>query len=104
MSDLIVVAFPGEDTADQVLNKLQALQKEHLIDLEDACVVVRDRNGKVQKQAVNLVGLEAASGGAFGAFWGTLSSSSTPWPACLRGRPSARGRGAVGDVVGLWHQ
>jgi len=47
MSDLIVVAFPGEDTADQVLNKLQALQKEHLIDLEDACVVVRDRNGKV---------------------------------------------------------
>ena len=73
MSDLIVVAFPGEDTADQVLNKLQALQKEHLIDLEDACVVVRDRNGKVHvKQAVNLVGLEAASGGAFGAFWGTL--------------------------------
>jgi uncharacterized membrane protein len=73
MSDLIVVAFPGEDTADQVLNRLQALQKEHLIDLEDACVVVRDRNGKVHvKQAVNLVGLEAASGGAFGAMWGTL--------------------------------
>jgi uncharacterized membrane protein len=73
MSDLIVVAFPGEDTADQVLNKLQALQKEHLIDLEDACVVVRDRHGKVHvKQAVNLIGLEAASGGLWGGLWGSL--------------------------------
>jgi len=73
MSDLIVVTFPGEDTADQVLNKLQALEKEHLIDLEDACVVVRDRHGKVHvKQAVNLVGLEAASGGLWGGLWGSL--------------------------------
>jgi hypothetical protein len=55
MSDLIVVAFPDEDTADRVLNKLQALQKEHLIDLEDACIVVRDPHGKLRmKQAVNL--------------------------------------------------
>jgi uncharacterized membrane protein len=44
MSDLIVVGFKGEDTADQVLNKLAALRREHLIDLEDACVVVRDQN------------------------------------------------------------
>jgi uncharacterized membrane protein len=73
MSDLIVVAFPGEDTADQVLNKLQAWQKEHLIDLEDACVVVRDRNGKIHvKQAVNLMGVEAATGGAWGGLWGSL--------------------------------
>jgi uncharacterized membrane protein len=36
MSDLIVVAFPGEDTADHGLNNLHALRKEHLIDLEDA--------------------------------------------------------------------
>jgi uncharacterized membrane protein len=26
MSDLVVVSFKGEDTADQVLNKLQQLQ------------------------------------------------------------------------------
>jgi uncharacterized membrane protein len=63
MSDLIVVAFPGEDTADHGLNNLHALRKEHLIDLEDAAVVVRDRHGKIHvKQAVNLVGVEAASG------------------------------------------
>jgi uncharacterized membrane protein len=55
MSDLIAVGFQGEDTADQVLNKLMALQKEYLIDLEDACVVVRDQGGQVHlKQAINL--------------------------------------------------
>jgi uncharacterized membrane protein len=73
MSDLIVVGFKGEDTADQVLNKLQALQKEHLIDLEDACVVVRDQAGQVHlKQAVNLTRMGATTGGLQGAMWGTL--------------------------------
>ncbi len=73
MSDLMVVAFPNEDTAEQMLNKLQTLEKEHLIDLEDACVVVRDRHGKVHtKQAVNLIGVEAATGGLWGGLWGSL--------------------------------
>jgi uncharacterized membrane protein len=102
MSDLIVVAFPGEDTADQVLNKLQALQKEHLIDMEDACVVVRDRNGKVHvKQAVNLVGLEAASGGAFGAFWGTLIGLLflNPLAGLLTGAAFGAGAGALSGML-----
>jgi uncharacterized membrane protein len=73
MSDLIAVGFKGEDTADQVLNKLQALQKEYLIDLEDSCVVVRDQTGQVHlKQAINLTGVGAAAGGFRGAMWGTL--------------------------------
>jgi uncharacterized membrane protein len=102
MSDLIVVAFPGEDTADQVLNRLQALQKEHLIDLEDACVVVRDRNGKVHvKQAVNLVGLEAASGGAFGAMWGTLIGLLffNPLAGLLTGAAFGAGAGALSGML-----
>lgn len=73
MSNLIVVAFKDENTADQVLNKLVSLQKEYLVDLHDSCVVIRDRDGKVRlKQAINLVGTGAASGGAMGALWGTL--------------------------------
>jgi uncharacterized membrane protein len=73
MSDMIAVAFKGEHTAGQVLNKLQALQKEYLIDLEDSCVVVRDASGQVHlKQAVNLTKAGAASGGLQGAMWGTL--------------------------------
>jgi uncharacterized membrane protein len=71
--DLIVLDFDGIHTADEVLNKLRSLQKEHLIDLEDACVVERDKDGKVHiKQAVNMTALGAARGGSMGALWGTL--------------------------------
>ena len=73
MSNLIVFDFDGIHTADEVLNKLRSLQKEFLIDLEDSCVVERDKAGKVHiKQAVNLTALGAARGGSMGAFWGML--------------------------------
>jgi uncharacterized membrane protein len=73
MSSLVVLGFDGIHTADEVLNKLRSLQQEYLIDLEDACVVERERNGKVYiKQAVNLNALGAAAGGSRGALWGAL--------------------------------
>jgi len=73
MSDLVVLDFDGIHTADEVLNKLRSLQKEHLIDLEDSCVVERDSEGKIHvKQAVNLTTLGATRGGVSGALWGTL--------------------------------
>ena len=74
MSDLVVLGFDGVGTADDVLTKLRGLQKEHLIDLEDACVVVHADTGKVQvKQAVNLTGLGAASGASTGILIGALA-------------------------------
>jgi uncharacterized membrane protein len=74
MSDLIVLGFDGMGTADEVLTKLRALKKEHLIDLEDACVVIRGQDGKVQvKQAVNLTALGAASGMSTGMLVGGLA-------------------------------
>jgi uncharacterized membrane protein len=73
MSELIVVAFDEPTKAEEVLNELRRLQKEYLIDLEDAVVAVRRPDGQVQlKQSVNVVGLGAASGGLWGALWGTL--------------------------------
>src|SRR5262244_1784607 len=73
MSDLVVLDFDGVGTADEVLDKLRALQKEYLIDLEDACVIERDVHGKVYlKQAVNMTALGAQAGGTRGALWGTL--------------------------------
>lgn len=73
MSNLVVLGFDGLHTADEVLNKLRAMQKEYLIDLEDACVVERQENGKVFiNQAVNLTAVGAATGGTSGALWGTL--------------------------------
>jgi uncharacterized membrane protein len=69
MSELVVVAFDKPTEADVLMGKLETLQKEHVITLEDAAVVVRKPDGSVKvKQAHNLVG-----GGALGgAFWGML--------------------------------
>ena len=73
MADLVVVAYDGENTADQVLNTLRQLQKEYLIDLEDAVVAVRDKNGKVRiKQSVPLVTMSAAGGAVWGGLFGLL--------------------------------
>jgi uncharacterized membrane protein len=102
MSDLVVVGFKGEDTADQVLNKLQALQKEYLIDLADACVVVRDQDGNVRlKQAVPLVGTGAASGGLSGAMWGTLIGLLflNPLAGLLTGAAFGAGTGALSGAL-----
>jgi len=69
MSDLIVIAYDDEFKAEEVRLTLAKLQVEHLIELEDAAVVVKDEHGKIKlKQAVNLTSAGAASGG----FWGVL--------------------------------
>ena len=74
MSDLIVLDFDGTGTADEVLTRLRGMQKQHLIDLEDACVVVRTEAGKVQvKQAVNLTKAGAATGLSTGMLIGALA-------------------------------
>ena len=69
MSDLIVIGFPDEFKADEVLLDLRKLEREYLIDLEDAAIVVRKKDGRVQiKQTQELVTAGALSGG----FWGLL--------------------------------
>jgi uncharacterized membrane protein len=73
MAELIAVGFDDPQEADRVLTELKRLEKEYLVDLEDAVVVVRPPEGKVQlKQSLNLVSAGAASGGLSGAFWGSL--------------------------------
>lgn len=74
MSDLIVLGFDGVGTADEVLTRLRSMEKEHLIDLEDACVVVHTDTGKLQvKQAVNLTKAGAATGLSTGMLIGALA-------------------------------
>ena len=69
MSDLIVIGFPDKFKADEVLLDLRKLEREYLIDLEDAAIVVRKKDGRVNiKQTQELVTAGALSGG----FWGLL--------------------------------
>ncbi len=73
MADLVCVAFDDPTTADRALTELTALQKEYLIELKDACVVVRSPDGEVHlHQAMPLVKTGALAGGSSGALWGTL--------------------------------
>src|SRR5262245_50131789 len=74
MSNLVVLDFDGVGTADDVLTKLRNMQKEHLIDLEDACVVIHTEAGKIQiKQALNLTAIGATSGASTGMLIGALA-------------------------------
>ena len=69
MSDLVFIAFPNEQKAEEVREKLLALQKEYLIELGDAVIAVKDDKGRVKlNQMMNLT----AAGALSGAFWGML--------------------------------
>ncbi len=55
MSNLVVVTFEDEATAFEMRAELVKMQKEYLIEMEDAVVVTKDDQGKVKlHQATNL--------------------------------------------------
>lgn len=69
MSTLVAVAFDDEKSAFAMREKLVSMQKEYLIDMEDAVVVTKNADGKIKlHQAVNLT----AAGAIGGTFWGML--------------------------------
>lgn len=55
MPALVAIAFDGPQEADRVLTELSRLQRDHLVDLEDAVIVIRQPDGKVNlKQSISL--------------------------------------------------
>ena len=73
MSSLVVIGYPDEQTADAVRGKLVELSKQNLLELEDAVVVVRNKDGKAKiKQGTNLAGAGALRGSFWGLLLGTL--------------------------------
>jgi len=94
MSDLIAIVYPDVHRAAVVLDALQRLERAHLLDLEDACVVTRDRRGRVRlHQSVNL----PARGAVGGMFWGTLIGLVTLNP--LVGLATGAAAGAVAGTL-----
>ena len=69
MSDLVFIAFPTEEKAEEVRKKVLALQREYLIELGDAVVVVKDAEGRIK---LNQLMNPTATGAMSGALWGTL--------------------------------
>jgi uncharacterized membrane protein len=73
MSTLVAIAYPDRDTADRVRQELIQATKEHLIQLEDAVVVVHDADGRIKvHQAVSTTGAGAAGGALWGGLIGLL--------------------------------
>lgn len=69
MSDLVVIVYPTEAKAEEMRQRIIALQKEYLIQISDAAIAVMHEGGKVKlNQLLNTTALGAASGG----FWGLL--------------------------------
>ena len=56
MSDLVVIAFPTEAKAEEVRQKLLAMQKEYLIELGDAVIAVKGADGRIKlNQLLNTI-------------------------------------------------
>jgi uncharacterized membrane protein len=69
MSNLFVLKFADEMTAQQVLGEMKRFQDQQLIKVDDAAIITRQMDGKTKvKQANDLVG----AGALGGAFWGML--------------------------------
>jgi uncharacterized membrane protein len=63
MSDLVVIAFPTEAKAEEVREKLLAMQKEYLIELSDAVIAVKDAKGHIKlNQLINTTAAGAVTG------------------------------------------
>jgi uncharacterized membrane protein len=70
MATISVLKFATADGAEQVLDTVQNLSKQHLINLHDAAIVTwpEGRKKPKTKQLANLAGMGALDG----AFWGML--------------------------------
>ena len=69
MSEMMVLGFENEMEADRFGLKLAEMQKDMIVQLQDASMVVRDPDGKPHvKHGRSLVG----AGALGGAFWGML--------------------------------
>ena len=97
MANLIVFAFDNETEAERMRDKLVDMQKQQIITLQDAAVVIRREDGKVKvKQAQSLVG----AGALGGSFWGLLIGLLfwAPWLGLAIGAATGAIAGKMTDV------
>jgi uncharacterized membrane protein len=72
VSTLIAIAYPDENTAKRALAKLGELQKQQLIQIDDAVIAKHDGDKIKLDQSVNLAGAGAAGGALWGGLFGLI--------------------------------
>jgi len=97
MSNLVVIAFPTEAKAEEVRQKLLEMQKEYLIELDDAVVAAKDAQGRIK---LNQLFSTTTVGAVSGTFWGTLIGLIflMPLAGAAMGAASGALSGALADV------
>ena len=99
MSDLIIIGYPDETTAQKVWEELVRLERDYLVDLDDAAIIRRDRKGKLHQDC----GVEtpAFRPGRKRRFtsqecrWWSLVCSHVPVPSDSVGRPGGAAAGPL---------
>ncbi|MDD7911057.1 MULTISPECIES: DUF1269 domain-containing protein [Pseudovibrio] len=69
MSNLIVIAYPSLEQAEDVRNKLFSFQKEYLIQMGDAVIAEKKHDGHIK---LHQIFSTTAAGAATGSLWGLL--------------------------------
>lgn len=73
MSELVVIAYPEEGRAEEVMAALLQLRKQSALDLEDVVVVSKDKDERIKlHQSEHLGRKGAVAGGAIGLIAGML--------------------------------
>jgi uncharacterized membrane protein len=99
MTDLVVIVYPSEQQAEEVRRRLLELQKEYLIELEDAVIAVNTGDGHVKlNQLLN----PTAAGALTGSMWGLLIGALFLMPVFgpIIGAASGLAVGAASGAVG----
>ena len=94
MSDLVVIAFPSEQKAEQVRQKLLIMQQEYLIELGDAVIALKQEDGRIK---LNQLFSYDGGGGGLGHFLGRAGRACVPDAARRRG--DRRRLGALGGAL-----
>jgi uncharacterized membrane protein len=97
MSNLFVLAFDDEGGAERMLKGAEEWQRQNLIQIDDAAILVRKADGKNKiSQARSLVGAGALGGAFWGALIGLLFLA--PWLGAAIGAGLGAAGGKMADV------
>jgi uncharacterized membrane protein len=97
MSTLIVVGYDDPNQAEEVHLKFRKMQRDYLVDLDDAVFAVKDPKGRVKlHQSMNLTGAGALRGGMWGALIGLLFMN--PLLGMAVGAAAGAASGALADL------
>ena len=94
MAELVVIAFATEAKAEEVRQKLLAMQKDYLIELGDAVIAVKDSRGHIK---LNQLLSTTTVGAVSGTFWGSLIGLIFLMP--LAGAAIGAASGAIGGAL-----